>query len=61
MSSNGEAVRGYPTDLLGNEIRKNGLIVVNFPQNQIICRVADVRPVSLTEGMEIEGSLTLMV
>lgn len=61
MSSEDPNSKVWPTDLLGNEIRKNGLIVVNFPQSQIICRVGDVRPVSLTDGMEVEGSLTLMM
>jgi hypothetical protein len=56
-----EHVRGYPVDMIGNEIRKNDLLMVRFPSENVICRVAEVRPVSLTEGMEIEGSIFLMV
>lgn len=60
MSNNGnqgERLHGYPIDLVGNEIKKGKLVNVRFPSDNVICRVADVRPVSLTNGMEIEGSV----
>ena len=57
-----KAIRAsYPVDLLGNAVKKNTLIHVSFPEKNIIARVVAVTPVSLSEGVEIEGSITLLV
>lgn len=60
MSDN-EAKHVWPVDLLGNKVKKNGLVHVSFPEKNVIARIAAVNPVSLSEGVEIEGSITLMV
>jgi hypothetical protein len=66
MSNNGndrtaDSLHGYPIDMIGNQIRKGDLVTLTFPSSSVICRVVGVSPVSLTDGMEIEGNLVLAV
>ena len=52
--------KAWPVDLLGNAVKKNALVHVAFPEKNVIARIASVDPVRLSQGVEIEGTITLM-
>jgi hypothetical protein len=63
MPDNHGAV-AYPLDLLGNQVKKNALVHVEFPTTGVICRVIHIEPVRLTSGenaMTVDGVITCTV
>lgn len=55
--------RRYPVDLLGNDIKKNGLVHVEFPKGGVICRVIHVEPMQITgeQNLNVDGAVFLQL
>jgi hypothetical protein len=61
-----QSVHHWPTDALGNELRKGTLVVLKIPEQMLTCRVMDVIAAGImhdpeNKPMALEGSVTFIV